>query len=252
MANDHIYIHYLVDIIAHHRPRYMHHMTAGWAPMRRAHKQSCLGVWAEVGTVGNWPRTITMWEHDGWDGVAHHLGYPAVGSPQPGEAAAAGAEADHQAWTKTAAELCVGTRGRVLLPTAWTRGLDQLLADGVRGGVYAHERVWTPPGRSGEYLQLVHDLGLSAYQECGLENVGAFDNALINERECFILWAIPDWQAWAAFERAWCSSGALLELQRSSRSIVDRFERRLMTDSALNPMVLGRQPSESDPTPQFL
>ena len=249
MANDKIYIHELIEIIGHNRPKYMHHMTAVWAPVRRDHEQQCLGVWAEVGTTGNWPRTVNIWEQNGWEGLAFHLGYEASGAKVGQSTAIGDMEPEERAWWSAAAEFRRSGRDRILLPTPWTRTVDELLADGVRGGLYAHERIWTPAGRSPEYLQLVHDAGLAAYAEAGLENIGAYDNALINERECIILWAIPDWPTWASFERAWRSAKALLSFRQQSAKIVDRFERRLLTDSPLNPMVLGRQPHEDDRRP---
>jgi hypothetical protein len=249
LPNDKIYIHELVAIIGHNRANYMRHMTAVWTPVRKAHEQLCLGVWAEVGTTGNWPRTINMWEQKGWEGLAFHLGFEASGKAAPNEeqnSSIGDYEPEERAWWSDATAFRSGGRDRILLPTPWTRTVDELLADGVRGGLYAHERAWTLPGKSQEYLDLVHDLGLAAYAEAGLENIGGYDNALINEREAFVLWAIPDWPAWAAFERAWRSSPALLEFRKASAAMVDRFERRLMTDSPLNPMVLGRQPEQSD------
>ena len=99
MANDKIYIHELIEIIGHNRPKYMHHMTAVWAPVRRDHEQQCLGVWAEVGTTGNWPRTVNIWEQDGWEGQcrvdnAHQHGIDPTAN-------IAGHETDEQAYTAT-------------------------------------------------------------------------------------------------------------------------------------------------------
>jgi hypothetical protein len=249
MANDKVYIHELIDVIGHNRPKYMHQMTAMWAPVRRAHQQLCLGVWAEVGTTGNWPRTINMWEHDGWEGLAFHLGLETSGKTVAQDSALADFEPQQAVWWSAAAEFRRGGRDRVLVPTSWTRTVEQLLADRVRGGLYAHERIWTPPGRSVEYLDLLGEIGLAAYAEHGLVNIGAYDNALINERECFGIWAIPDWRTWASFEQAWRSSSSLIEFRRRSSGLVERFERRLMTDAPLNPMVIGRQPEESDRRP---
>jgi hypothetical protein len=82
-----------------------------------------------------------------------------------------------------------------------------------------------------------------------LEIIGAYENALINDRECFVLWAIPEWSAWADFERAWSLPGALRAFQAAAGAFVERFERRLLTDNPLNPLVLGRQPHEDDRRP---
>jgi hypothetical protein len=68
-----------------------------------------------------------------------------------------------------------------------------------------------------------------------------FDDAVVRR-------SIPDWPAWAAFERAWRSSERLIQFRRRTRDVAHRFERRLMTDSPLNPIVLGRQRHESNAT----
>jgi hypothetical protein len=249
MASSKIYIHEIIEIIGSNRAKYMHHMSAVWAPVRREHEQSCLGVWAEVGTTGNWPRVVNMWEHDGWQSLAFHLGYEASGKKSEQSSALGKMEPAEAEWWQKAADFRRGGRDRILVPTPWTRTVDELVADGVRGGLYAHERIWTDRNRSPDYIKLLEDHGLSAYQAHGLEIIGAYDNALINARECFVLWAIPDWPTWAAFESAWASNDALIGFRRRSETFVDRFERRILTDNPLNPMVLGRQPHEDDRRP---
>jgi len=249
MANEKIYIHELIEIIGANRAKYMHHMTAVWAPVRRDHQQTSLGVWAEVGSTGTWPRVVSMWEHDGWDGLAWHLGYESSGEKKGQRKALGQMEPAEREWWARATEFRVGGRDRIVRPTPWTRTVEELIADGVQGAVYAHERVWTPPNRSGDYIKLLEDQGLGAYRELGLEIIGAYENALINGRECVVLWAIPEWSVWAEFEQAWSSPGALGAFQAASGAFVERFERRLLTDNPLNPLVIGRQPHEDDQRP---
>jgi hypothetical protein len=249
VPNEKIYIHELVEIIGSNRSKYMHHMSAVWAPVRRDHQQEQLGVWAEVGTTGNWPRVVNMWEQEGWEGLAFHLGYESSGKTSEQNTSLGKMEPAENEWWHKATEFRRGGRDRILLPTPWTRTVDELIADKVRGGLYAHERIYTDRDRSADYIKLIEDHGRAAYEAHGLEVIGVYDNALINGRECFAIWAIPDWPAWAAFERACRSDPALLAVQRRSQSFVDRFERRLLTDNPLNPMVIGRQPHESDIRP---
>jgi hypothetical protein len=249
VANDKVYIHELVEIIGSNRAKYMHHMSALWAPVRRDHQQLQVGVWAEVGTTGNWPRVVNMWEQAGWEGLAFHLGYEASGNKSDQNTSLGKMEPEEADWWHKATEFRKSGRDRILVPTSWTRTVDELVADGVRGGLYAHERIWTDRNRSRDYIKLIEDHGLAAYEAQGLEIVGVYDNALINGRECFAIWAIPDWPAWATFERSWSAEEALLAFRRRSEPFVDRFERRLLTDNPLNPMVIGRQPHEDDRRP---
>jgi hypothetical protein len=249
VSNDKIYIHEYVDIIGANRAKYMHHMTAGFASVRDEHEQKCVAVWGEIGTTGNWPRTVNLWEHDGWEGMAVHLELETTGRKRSNAPSLGKFEPEEMVWWERATEFRRGGRDRLLRPTPWSRTVDELLADGVRGAAYAHERIWTDPDRSADYLDTVGSSGIDAYGEFGIELVGAYDNALINGREAIVIWAIPTWATWAEFERAWASSGPISSLRAESRGYVDRFERRLLFDNPLNPMVLGRQPTLADRKP---
>ena len=69
-VNDRVYIHEFIDIIGHHRAHYMQHMTANWGPIGQEERgQLCYGVWALIGSTGAWPKTVNMWEHEGWAGL---------------------------------------------------------------------------------------------------------------------------------------------------------------------------------------
>ena len=87
MANDKVYIHEFIDIIGHRRADYMHHMTANWSPIAQEERnQLCFGVWGIVGSTGQWPAVVNMWEEDGWDGLArsfgHELGHADLQDPK--------------------------------------------------------------------------------------------------------------------------------------------------------------------------
>ncbi len=86
--NDRVYIHELIDIIGHHRAHYMQHMTANWGPIGQEERgQLCYGVWALLGSTGPWPKTINMWEHEGWAGLADSFATEAVGQRRAGSGA---------------------------------------------------------------------------------------------------------------------------------------------------------------------
>jgi hypothetical protein len=75
---------------------------------------------------------------------------------------------------------------------------------------------------------------------------GAWETALIDDSECFLLWAIPTWQEWADREKARRDHQLLVELEAQNLALTDRTRRILLVDSALSPMRLGRQPSRAD------
>ena len=89
-VNDRVYIHEFIDIIGHNRANYMQHMTANWSPIGQEERnQLCYGVWALIGSTGAWPKTVNMWEHEGWSGLAASFATEAVGTRRAGSGARA-------------------------------------------------------------------------------------------------------------------------------------------------------------------
>ena len=237
-----VYIHELIDIIGHGRARYLHHMTANWCPIARDERnQLCLGVWATLGSTGRWPEVVNMWELDGWEGLAANFAHET----------AAGRDQDPSLaeWWAVAASLRRGGVDRIVVPTGWTRSVEQLTVDGVRGDVYAHELFEVPPGTSGDLLDAVEREGLGAVTELGIEPVGAYAVAMADDSEVLLLWAIPDWATWVAYERAWSPDGALASWRKTLLGLGARWKRQLLIDSPLNPLRTGRQPQLSDRRP---
>jgi hypothetical protein len=241
-VNDKVYIHELVDIIGHNRAKYMHHMTANWCPeARQERNQLCVGVWGTVGSTGRWPEVVNLWELDGWDGLvanfSHELSHGTLQDPTLAE------------WWATAASLRRGGVDRILVPEPWTRTVSELIAAGVRGTVYAHELVTVPPGRAPEFLEAVAIDGRAAVESLGAELVGAYRVAMVNDSECVVLWALPDWHTWARLEQAWAPDGALAAWRDVTLRLGADWRRTLLVDSALSPLRIGRQPERSDRRP---
>jgi hypothetical protein len=237
-----VYIHELIDVIGHNRGRYMHHMTANWCPIARVErKQLCFGVWATLGSTGSWPQVVNMWELDGWDGLAANFAHETAGGRDQDPSLAE--------WWAVAADLRRGGFDRIVVPTAWSRSIEQLCADDVRGEVYAHELVTVPPGTAGDLLEAVGREGLPAVEALGLECVGAYEVALADRSEALLLWAVPDWATWVAYEQAWASGGALDRWGRTLLGLGARWRRQLLVDAPLAPLRTGRQPQASDRRP---
>ena len=91
--------------------------------------------------------------------------------------------------------------------------------------------------------------GLAAVRACGLELVGAYRVAMVNDSECVVMWAAPDWATWAEFEQQWHDGGALAAWRKETLEMRADWRRILLVDSPLNPLRLGRQPEESDRLP---
>ena len=239
MANRKLYIHEFVDILGQNRARYMHHATANWSPQAREERgQLCFGVFGTVGTTGRWPEVVNMWEEDGFEGMAssfeRELSSPKLQDPSL------------EVWWAEAAKYRRGGLDRLLVPAPWTRTIEELTADGVRGEVYAHELVQVKPGRSPEFLEHVRDTAIAAHAPHGMQLVGAFETAMRNDSECLVIWAIESWSAWAAYERAQRSDEGLLTWRNAIRDVAIDWQRTLLVEAEFSPMRIGRQPEIGD------
>ena len=236
-VNTKIYIHELIDIRGHGRADYMHHMTANWSPLAQETRgQKCYGVWAVLGSTGAWPQVLNLWEEDGWHGLAESFAGEAVG---PGAQDPALAR-----WWAKAAEFRRGGFDRILVPAPWTRTIDELCADGVRGACYAHELVSVRGGCADDVLEVVRSEAVPEAAGAGWELAGAWRTAMADDDECVLLWAVPTWQAWADREKApappWRAA--------AREAGVTSWHRTVVVDSPLCPFRTGRQPSRSDRT----
>lgn len=241
MSTPRVYIHELIDIIGHNRARYMHHMTANWCPVARAERnQLCLGVWATVGSTGRWPEVVNMWELDGWDGLVRNFEVELGGGRDQDPSLAA--------WWATAASLRRGGIDRIVVAEPGTRDVTTLIADGVRGELYAHELLTVPPGRAPELLAAMATEQRPAYESLGLTHVGTYRVAMVNDSEVVALWAIPDWPTWAAFEQA-DLAGGLRAWRAAATALGADWRRQLLVDSPLSPLRIGRQPEVTDRRP---
>lgn len=237
-----VYIHEMVDIIGHNRARYLQHMTANWCPIAREERnQLCLGVWATIGSTGAWPQVVNMWELDGWDGLAANFAHETGGGRDQDQSLAE--------WWAVAASMRRGGLDRIVVPTPWTRSVEQLCADGVHGAVYAHELFVVAPGAIGDLLDALGEVGRSSVEVLGMTAVGAYEVAMADRSEAIVIWALPDWPTWVAYERAWEPGGALDAWHRVLRSLRASWRRQLMVDAPLAPLRAGRQPQESDRRP---
>ncbi len=237
--NTKVYIHEFINIIGHNRARYMHHMTANWSPIAQVERhQLCYGVWGIVGTTRGWPQVLNIWEEDGFDGLAtsfrHEFNHPTLQDPKLAK------------WWAEAANYRSSGLDRVLVPAPWTRTIEELCAAGVRGEVYAHEQFQVPQGRSGDFLEHVAQTARDLYGAFGWELAGAWETAMRNESECFLLWAIPTWEHWAQLEQAERADTPLRAWRRDSYERTLACRRFLVVDAPLCPFRTGRQPAVED------
>jgi hypothetical protein len=239
--NNKVYIHEFVDIIGHNRANYMHHMTANFSPAAQEDRnQLCYGVWGVVGSTRRWPEVVNIWEEDGLGGLAssfrHELGHAGLQDPKLAK------------WWAEAAMFRSGGTDRLLAPAPWTRTIAELCADGVTGETYAHEQVRVPPGRAADYLEIVAGEAIPALEPFGWELAGAWETLMIDESECFLLWAIRTWEQWAEVEGARRTHPPLARWRARLLAETTAFARALLVDAPLSPFRTHRQPAYSDRT----
>jgi hypothetical protein len=239
VGNSKVYIHEFIDILGHNRAKYMHHMTANWSPIAQAERhQLCYGVWGVVGTTRGWPQVVNIWEEDGFDGLAssfrHEFNHPSLQDPKLAK------------WWSEAASYRRRGDDRVLVPAPWTSTIEELCASGVTAEVFAHEQVTLPQGGAPDYLEDIAQKGKALYEEHGWQLVGAWETAMVNETEAFLLWGVPSWEQWAALEKAERMTGPLRSWRHSTYGSSTGFHRFLLVDAPLSPFRTGRQPQVSD------
>ena len=65
---------------------------------------------------------------------------------------------------------------------------------------------------------------------------------MVDDDECILLWAVPTWAQWAAYEEAHEGDPELRAWIESSRELVTARHRILLVDAPLSPLRTGRQP----------
>jgi hypothetical protein len=196
-----------------------------------------------VGSTGRWPQVVNIWEENGFEGMAqsfsHEFGHRDLQDPKLA------------AWWAAAASLRAGGVDRLLRPAPWMLTIDQLCAGGVRGEVYAHEQIRVPRGTSARYLDFVQEALIPVMAEFGWVLGGAWETALIDDSECFLLWVVPTWTQWAEREKARQNSARLADVESHNLTVTEKFRRILLVDAELSPMRLGRQPARGDRTEEW-
>jgi hypothetical protein len=240
-VNEKLYLHEFIDIIGQNRAKYMYHMTANFSPMGQEDRnQLCYGVWGVLGSTGRWPEVVNIWELDGIDGAVDYFRFelndPSMQDPRMAK------------WWAAAAPLRSGGNDRLMVPAPWTRTIGELCAESVTGELYVHDRLTTRAGTAPEYLELLHDRGLEVHARYGWECAGAWETLMVDESECFVLWALPTWESWAEHEKARRTDSAQVKWRADARQLVTDTSRIVLIDSPLCPFKTGRQPARSDRT----
>jgi hypothetical protein len=233
--NNKVYIHELIDIVGANRARYMHHMAANWSPMAQEDRGQLLyGMWGVVGSTGRWPQVVNIWEEDGFCGLARsfrgELSNRDLQDPKLAK------------WWAEAASMRSGGLDRILVPAPWMAPIEEAMA-GSEAEAYAHEIVSVQPNTAASHLETVRTDVASYRERFGWRLLGAWRTAMRQDDECILVWAIPTWEQWAAFEPA---------ASKDPAGDVRSMSRFLMVDAPLSPLRTRRQPQRSDRTEEWV
>jgi hypothetical protein len=69
---------------------------------------------------------------------------------------------------------------------------------------------------------------------------------MIDDSECFFLWAVPTWEHWAESEKARRTHPKLVKWRHRAVEEAAAMERVLLVDSPLCPFRTHRQPARTD------
>lgn len=237
--NDRAYIHEFIDIRGTHRADYMQHMAANWSPSAQEdRKQLLFGMWAVLGSTGPWPQVCNIWEEPGLTGLAGSFGNETVGAGLQ--------DPKLERWWNKAAEFRSGGFDRILLPAPWMPTITQSLDAETRADVFAHETIKCQPGTAPDLLELASTAAREVHAEFHWKLVGAWTTAMRDDDEAILLWALPDWQAWARFESVQRTHQRILTWRSMVREIATDWQRILLAAAPLCPFRTGRQPNRDD------
>ena len=94
---------------------------------------------------------------------------------------------------------------------------------------------------------------MPAHEAFGLDLVGAFRVAMVNDSEAIVIWAVPDWATWAGSSRPGSGrrddADLLAGWRKATLDLGADWQRTLLVDAPLAPLRIGRQPAVVRPPP---
>lgn len=184
----------------------------------------CFGALTTAGATGRWNEVFVYWEMDGWEhyaGVMKSLGGP--GSL---------CDAADPDWT-----LRDGGSSLTMEATEHSPALADLVAAGVRGGVFLHEYIRVLPGQRAAYVQHYIDNYLEATRKAGRELCGIW-SLQRSANDVLILLAIQDWETHAQGLEYKPDAYAERPWRTSAPKVRDDYDLRMLVPGplAVNPL----------------
>jgi hypothetical protein len=182
MANTHLYLHELIDIVGTGSEAYKAH-TGKLGTNRTDDGAPLVGTWQQSGSTGSWPMVVNLWEMRGWDHWAEIL--------ERQYTKTSGQEPQLKRWWAEATKYRSGGFDRILEPAPFSPTRQDLVAGGVKGRVVLQEVATVKAGRAERYLDAVASRWRSIAMQRGLTLIGAYRTAM-RDTEAVLLWSLPD------------------------------------------------------------
>jgi hypothetical protein len=177
-----------------------------WAPhLERKYGVRLFGVWATVGSTGEWPEVRMQWEFDDWDHFAR-----ASHDQHPME------ERDTyltELWNQ-ALDFRRGGHSLLLRPAAFAPNVATIRSAAIVGDVVLCENVRSKPGRMAAYHEALATTFAPLAEAHGLRLVGAYEHAIV-PNSGLNLWAIAGWDEWKTLMQRTAAGGELREWNRN-------------------------------------
>jgi hypothetical protein len=233
-----IYLHEYIRITGHQRADYFEHMSRGPLRSGRKRRSKMFGIWGTLGSTGEWPEVVNLWESESWEDMAESFDNQTVGRGLQ--------DPELETWWKAAEPMRSGGFDRLLIPAAYSPSIDETVGRGIVGyRAFRHEVIETVPGEARRYLELLEVEWLPTAQGLGMEMIGAYRTALRDDSEVILIWAIRDWETWATVEQAIDSGKESIAWRARSRAIAPRKWAHLMSSAPQSVLQTGVQPQRA-------
>ncbi|TZG27687.1 hypothetical protein [Sphingomonas montanisoli] len=242
-----IYCHELLDISVKHRRAYLDHFSH-WADATGsvAGTNRAFGVWGTIGMSHRWAEGVIMWEwpnkaamFDGLAGAWSHF-HSDDGAGDIWAFAWGGA-----------AEGVTDTQGmdRLMCSTAYSPTMEELYANGVKGEAYLHYHINTPPGMIDDHLGHLESY-VPIAERLGLKFVGSYRTLFTNDDQGLMIWALPKFADWPAYEDARRTDKEALEWRAEAAARGVTYDGRVLVGAKSNPLDRGHSISmDHEPDP---
>ena len=223
-----LYLHEVIRIVGAGATPYMD-VTAEWNRIRVEAGQPVsrlVGTWATVGSTGNWPEVVNLWEMDGWEHWGEILDRAYVHRAE---------DTQLGDWWKKALEHRSGGLDRILEPARFSPTRAQLLERDVHGEIFVHEISQIVPGRVPAYLRAIEESWAELAGRHGLTLVGAFAN-VFNDSEAITVWACETANAFVRYGAASRQDPAILAWRARAREFCTRWSETLMVPGKKSPV----------------